>query len=78
MAKSAEMKTMGKNIEYRVDGDKLIIEIDMSQDFGASKSGKTIIVASTEGNKSIGTIKLGINAYKYPPRDGDKKKKGKK
>ena len=56
------------NIELKVDKNKLTITIDLTKEFGRSKSGKTIVVASTLGNKSIpGTnIHLGVNAYKYP------------
>ena len=44
----------------------LTIEIDLNKRFGKSKSGKTKIVASTEGNVAIDGyphIKIGINAY---------------
>jgi hypothetical protein len=59
-----------KNVQIQIEGNKAIITIDLTQTFGMSQSGKTIIVASTEGNKQIpGTeIRLGLNAYKYPPR----------
>lgn len=55
-----------KNITTSVKGSKLIIEVDLSKTFGPSKSGKTIIVASTEGNQKVeGTdVVLGLNAYK--------------
>jgi hypothetical protein len=56
-----------KNVEYKVDGNKLIITIDLTKEFGDSKSGKSVTIASTEGNVSVeGTqdIKLGINCYK--------------
>jgi len=39
-----------KNVEMTVEGETLTIKVDLSKDFGKSKSGKTIIVASTEGN----------------------------
>jgi len=57
---------MSKNVSIKVNGTKAIIELDLAQNFGASKSGKTDIIASTEGNITIpGTdIKLGLNAYK--------------
>ncbi len=42
-----------KNIEMTVEGETLILKVDLSKDFGPSKSGKTIIVASTEGNVTI-------------------------
>ena len=55
-----------KNITTTVKGNKLTIEIDLSKIFGPSKSGKTIIVASTEGNQKVeGTdVVIGVNAYK--------------
>ena len=57
-----------KNIEMTVERETLIIKVDLSKDFGPSKSGKTIIVASTEGNVSVSDRdeKIGLNAYRYP------------
>lgn len=54
-------------------GSRLMIEVDLSQDFGESKSGKTVIIATTEGNAKIETptgevFFVGLNVYKYPPR----------
>ena len=59
-----------KNVVVKVEKDKLTIEVDLKQDFGPSSSGKTIIVASTEGNATIpgkDGFKLGLNVYKKPP-----------
>ncbi|KJR41480.1 hypothetical protein MCHI_002630 [Candidatus Magnetoovum chiemensis] len=56
-----------KNIEMEVDGNILTIKVDLSKEFGPSSSGKTIIIASTEGNQSIPEkeeIKVGLNVYK--------------
>lgn len=55
-----------KNIETEVNGNVLTIKIDLSKTYGPSKTGKTIIIASTEGNQHIsGTDAIiGINAYK--------------
>ncbi len=55
-----------KNVEMKVEGDLLTVAIDLSKDFGPSKSGKTIIIASTEGNKSVPgkEHKIGLNVYK--------------
>jgi hypothetical protein len=55
-----------KNIDLKVQGDQLTIDIDLSKEFGPSKSGKTIIVASTEGNKTVPgrNEKIGLNVYK--------------
>ena len=55
-----------KNITTKTEGDKLIITVDLSKSFGPSKSGKTIIIASTEGNVSVPgkpDIKVGLNIY---------------
>ena len=54
------------NVELSVDKNILSIVVDLSQDFGPSKSGKTIIVASTRGNKSVPgrEEKIGLNIYR--------------
>jgi hypothetical protein len=51
-----------------IEDETLIIKVDLSKDFGPSKSGKTIIVASTEGNISVPEReeKMGLNVYRYP------------
>ena len=44
-----------QNVEWEIKDDKLIVEIDLTKNFGPSKSGKTITIASTRGNqKEIG------------------------
>jgi hypothetical protein len=57
-----------QNVKWEVKDDKLIIEIDLTKEFGLSKSGKTITIASTRGNQKIeGTdAVIGLNVYKYP------------
>lgn len=42
-----------KNVEFSVDKDVLTITVDLTKDFGPSKSGRNNIVATTEGNKTI-------------------------
>ena len=48
------------------EGNILTIKVDLSKEFGPSASGKTIIVASTEGSVSIldREEKLGLNVYR--------------
>ena len=55
-----------KNVEMKVEGNMLIIRVDMSKEFGPSSTGKTTIVASTEGNVSIPDRdeKVGLNVYR--------------
>ena len=57
-----------QNVKWEVKDNKLIIEIDLTLEFGGSKSGKTITIASTRGNQKIeGTNAIiGLNVYKYP------------
>jgi len=58
-----------KNIEMKVEGDKLIITVDLSKRFGKSSSGKSILIASSEGNQSVPgkeEIKMGLNVYTKP------------
>ena len=60
------------NVQIEVQDNKAVITIDLTKDFGPSKSGKTIVVATTRGNVPIpgsDTIKIGINCYKYPESD---------
>lgn len=56
-----------KNVEMKVEGNILIIKVDLTKEFGPSSSGKTIIIASTEGNIAIPDkeeAKIGLNIYK--------------
>jgi len=56
-----------KNIELSVDGSILTITVDLAKEFGVSSSGKSIIIASTEGNQSVPgkeEVKIGLNIYR--------------
>lgn len=55
-----------KNVEMNLNGDKLTITVDLTKEFGPSSSGKTIIIASTEGNVTVPgrEEKIGLNIYK--------------
>ena len=56
-----------KNVEMKVKNNKLTIEIDLTKDYGESKSGKSLTVATTGGNQSVPEhedIKIGINVFK--------------
>ena len=55
-----------KNIEMKVEGSTLTITVDLSKEFGPSSSGKSIIIASTEGNISLPEReeKIGLNVYR--------------
>jgi len=55
-----------KNVQMAVEGNILTITVDLSKEFGPSSSGKTIIIASTEGNVAIPEReeKVGLNVYR--------------
>lgn len=55
-----------KNVEMFIEGTMLTIKVDLSKTFGPSASGKTIIIASTEGNVTIPDReeKVGLNVYR--------------
>ena len=55
-----------KNVEMSVAGSILTITVDLSKEFGPSSSGKTTIIASTEGNVTVPDRdeKVGLNVYR--------------
>jgi hypothetical protein len=55
-----------KNVEMNIEGSVLTIKVDLSKEFGPSSTGKTIIIASTEGNVTIPNRqeKIGLNVYR--------------
>jgi hypothetical protein len=55
-----------KNVEMTVAGNILTIKVDLTKEFGPSASGKTNIIASTEGNVTIPEReeKVGLNVYR--------------
>ena len=55
-----------KNVELKVEGTILTISVDLSKEFGPSSSGKTTIIATTEGNITVPgrDEKIGLNVYK--------------
>ncbi len=58
---------VGQNVEMSLDGNKLIITVDLSKQFGLSGSQKSQIIASTGGNVSVSgseNVKVGLNVYR--------------
>jgi hypothetical protein len=57
----------GLNVDMKVQGDKLLITVDLSKSYGLSSSGKSQVVATTSGNISVPgreEIKIGLNIYR--------------
>ena len=55
-----------KNVQMVIAGNILTITVDLTKEFGPSSSGKTIIIASTEGNIAVPERdeKIGLNVYR--------------
>ena len=55
-----------KNVEITVEGNILTLKVDLTKDFGQSSSGKSLIIATTEGNYSLPgrDEKVGLNVYR--------------
>ncbi len=67
----AESQELGENVMVEETDEELIFRIKKAHRGELSSSGKTIRVASTLGNKKVGDIYIGLNAYVKP----DKQKK---
>ena len=56
------------NIEMKIEGNTLIIKVDLSKTGGPSASGKSIIIASTKGNQPLpephSDVKIGLNVFR--------------
>lgn len=57
---------IGRNVSVELDGNMLIIRADIGAETTTSGSGKSEVVASTNGNVAVpGTdLKLGLNLYR--------------
>jgi hypothetical protein len=60
-----------ENIQMEVQGNTLVIRVDLSKAYGLSGSGKSVIIASTGGNVSVPSrdeVKIGLNVYRPQQR----------
>src|SRR5256885_16802326 len=56
-----------QNVEFEIEGDQLVIRVDLSQELGVSSSGKSVIIATTGGNVAVPgweAVKGGLNVYR--------------
>lgn len=64
-----------QNVDVKKEKDKLIVTIDLKAKTTASKSGKSLMIATTNGNQRvIDDIVLGLSCYRKNPEyvKGDK------
>ena len=60
-----------KNVETKVEHGKLVITVDLATELGPSASGKSVIIATTEGNVDVpeaADVKIGLNVYRKKER----------
>ncbi len=60
-----------ENIQMDVQGETLVIRVDLRQSYGLSSSGKSVIIASTGGNIAVPgreEVKIGLNVYRPQKR----------
>ena len=57
---------MARNVEMKVEENKLVITVDLAAEGKVSSSGKSLVIGSTEGNVSVPgkeNVKVGLNVY---------------
>ena len=60
-----------KNVEMKVEHEKLIVTVDLTKELGPSASGKSVMIATTEGNMDVPgepDVKIGLNVYRKKER----------
>lgn len=55
---------LGANISHTLKGTILTLTIDLAKSQGKSKSGNSILVASTGGNQALGDVRVGVNVFR--------------
>ena len=66
-----------KNIRLEIDGDDLVIRLDLRQDHGPSRSGKTLVVGTTSGSIPVllpgapPGLTANVTIYRDFPRDDE-------
>jgi hypothetical protein len=57
-----------KNVTMKIDKNILTITVDLKKKAGLSKSGKSMTIATTEGNQALSgdfaEVKVGLNVFK--------------
>lgn len=62
------------NIIAKVDGQRLTLTVDLGKTEGDSKSGKSTIIATSNGNQQVAPgVYVGLNVYR---KDGNGKGSG--
>lgn len=63
-----DAQVQGEGFTAKVQNGKLLIEVDLNREGVPSRSGKTMVIASSRGNLNIGDVTLGLNVYRKRQR----------
>lgn len=77
MAKKLKELTLeNSNLDWNLEGDTLTMKVKVTKELRLSKSGKTMLISTTSGNRTLEIpelddedIFIGINIFKYPKRE---------
>ena len=63
---TSRAEAIGRNVLAEIQGETLVLRIDLAADGHESKSGKSSVIGTTNGNVGIaGTdVKIGLNVYR--------------
>lgn len=60
-----EKRSIGNNVDARIDGEVLTLTINLKKELGPSRSGKTKLIATTNGNAILPDgSRIGVNVYR--------------
>ena len=60
----AKVEQLGDNVEASIEKGILTLKIDLKKEGTVSKSGKSIVIGSTKGNKGVDNVVVGLNVYR--------------
>ena len=70
--KPEQERHLGKNVFARVKNGHILIRVNLTKNYGASKSGRSEIVATTRGTVRVPgseSMKYGLNVFTVNPKD---------
>lgn len=56
--------SVGENVTATITGNSLTLKVDLSAKGSPSKTGKTVVIASTRGNANVNGVNVGLNVYR--------------
>jgi hypothetical protein len=64
-----------QNVSVQLEGNLLVLTVDLDQEVGMSSTGKSILIATTGGDASVAVpgydeIKVGLNVYRPQQSSG--------